>query len=148
MPTTATRPDAITADIRQLTEPIVLAVRARLVRHPPLLDQLRAAAVPGRRGDHTATSHTAPGSRPPANLDAVDVLAEIYVGISAWHARLRLPSPPRDQDWQMAVLRQLADTAADLDPPRAQWLSVEVHTWWADAATVAGWSTRDLVRLR
>jgi len=145
---TTTRADTIAADIRQLVKPIHLAAGRRIIAHPPLLAQLRAAAVPGQHGGHGATRHNAPGSREPVRLDAVDVLSEIYVGISAWHARLRLPSPPPDQDWQMATLTALADAATTLDPQRSEWLAVEVHTWWADAATVSGWDPRDLVRLR
>jgi hypothetical protein len=137
---------ALTADVRQLVDPIYAAVRGRVVCHAPLLDQLRAACTPGRTGE--PVRRPAPASRPPARLDVVDVLAEVYVGIAAWHAHLNLPSPPRDLDWQKTVLRRLADHADQLAPQVADWLAVEVHQWWADAATAAGWRPADLIRLR
>jgi hypothetical protein len=136
----------LTADIDQLVNPIHTAVRSRIITHTPLLDQLRDAATPGRTSP--PIRRPAPASRPPARLDALDTLAEVYVGISAWHARLHLASPPHGRDWQKHVLRQLADQAANLDPAIADWLAVEVHQWWADAATAAGWRPADLIRLR
>lgn len=135
------------ADVRQLTAPIHLAAGRRIIRHPPLLDQLRNAAVPGatiagpeRRG--------IPDSRPPVRLDVVDLLAGVYVGISMWHAKLRLPSPPRDTDWQKAALRALVDEAPRLAPSIADWLALDVHAWWTDCARGSGWRTQDLLRIR
>lgn len=65
---------------------------------PPLLNMLRSAAD----GRHTTTSRgperrPKPGSRPPGNLDATDLLSRLYVELSGWHAGLNLPSPPVDR---------------------------------------------------
>lgn len=134
-------------DVRQLTEPIHTAIRGQIVTHDPLLDQLREASIPGGAipGEHR---RSVPTSRPPARLDAVDALAEVYVGISGWHARLRLGSPPREADWQKAVLRQLVGAAPTLAPSIADWLSHEVRDWWHDCAVGSGWRPADLLKLR
>ncbi|HEU4422113.1 MAG TPA: hypothetical protein VFR67_06180 [Pilimelia sp.] len=145
--TATTRAADLTGDIAQLTQPIHIAAQGRIHTLPCLLDQLRDACTPSG-GTTGAGIRTPPGSRPPVRLDAVDALAEVYAGISMWHARLRLPSPPRDQDWQLSVLRTLADTAPTLEPARADWLAIEVHDWWRLAATASGWTPDQLRRLR
>jgi hypothetical protein len=134
-------------DVRQLTNPIHTAVRGRVVTHDPLLDQLRAAAVPGGgiQGEHR---RTVPTSRPPARLDVVDILAGIYVEISQWHAILRNPSPLREEDWQKAVLRQFVGHAPTIAPSLADELSHAVRGWWHDAAVGSGWRPADLLKLR
>jgi hypothetical protein len=164
-------------DVRQLANPIPTAIRGRLVTHDPLLDQLRAAAVPGGsvRGPER---RSVPESRPAARLDPVEALAGIYVAISGWHAKLKLPSPaqfdhgclhdscrtillrrsPRRPvcaraalervDWQKAVLRQLVGVAPTLAPSIADWLSHEVRDWWHDCAVGSGWRPADLLKLR
>jgi len=137
--------DRIAGDVRQLTHPIHVALRGRIVTHDPLLEQLREAAVPS---SGAGVVRRPPGSRPPASLDALDRLSGIYVGISGWHARLCLPSPARHLDWQMAVLDVLAERARDLAPAVAEWLAVEVHGWWHDAAVGSGWKPTDLLKLR
>jgi hypothetical protein len=145
--TVATRTDALTADIRQLTRPIHIAHRGRIHALPPLLDQLRDACNPTRSTTHGGT-RTAPCSRPPARLDAIDALTEVYVGISMCHARLNLPSPPRNADWQKGALRLMADRAHDLTPELVDWLALEVNHWWKLAAVTAGWRPEQLLRLR
>lgn len=135
------------ADVGQLTTPIQVAIRGRVVQHPALLDGLRAAGDPGQSGDR-AGRRAVPGSRPPGRLDALDVLSTIYVELGGWHARLRLPSPPRDLDWHKAVMRQLVGVAPELAPAIADWLIVEVHGWWSDAARHTGWRPAELLRLR
>jgi hypothetical protein len=140
--------DRIAADVRQLVEPIHVAVRGRVVTHLPLLDQLRLAAVPaGGRGGGEGR-RTPPGSRPPANLSAVEAHANIYVAVSEWRVRLDLPSPLKQSDWQKAMLRMIASRASVLDLPVAEWLAVEAHEWWRDAAVGAGWNPADLLKLR
>lgn len=135
------------ANITQLTEPIYTAARRRITQHPCLLDQLRDAAIPGTvpRGPER---RRIPTSRPPLRLDAVDTLSEICVGITGWHAKLGLPSPPRHADWFKAVLRMLPDAAQSLAPSIADWLAADVEAWWHDAAIASGWRPDDLRRLR
>lgn len=135
------------ADVAQLTAPIHIAIRRRIITHPPLLDQLRAAATPGRtvKGPER---RTVPRSRPPANLDAVDALSTLYVELSGWHARLRLPSPPRETDWHKAVLRQLIGALPQQAPDIADWAGHEISDWWRAAAVHSGWQPADLLKLR
>lgn len=142
--TTWPRHTTLTAHIHQLTQPIHIALRGRIITHPPLLDQLRDATHP--TGGHVGI-RTPPGSRPPLRIDALDTLSTIYVGISTWHARLNLPSPPRHLDWQKATLAMFADTAPTLALPIADYLADETADWWHTAATATGWTTDQLRRL-
>lgn len=165
-------------DVTQLVKPIHIAVRGRIVTHPALLDQLRAACVPGnsQRGPER---RRIPDSRPPLRLDAVDLLSGVYVGMAGWHAKLDLPSPSAFVhgchhgscqgilvnhrgtlgptcstaslelvDWHKAVLRQLVGAAPTLAPSIADWLAADVQSWWHDAAVGSGWRPDDLRRLR
>jgi hypothetical protein len=169
-------------DVRQLCEPIRAAVgrrgEARIVSHPPLLDALRTAAGPGAASQGPERRRV-PDSRPPVgwSADTADALAEVYVGISFWHAKLDLPSPPRflhgclhascrvlvlrerggpvcagagltEVDWHKAVLRRLVGEAPTLAPSIADWLAADVESWWALAARRCGWSLEQLRRLR
>ena len=145
--TKATAADRIAADVRQLTEPIHMAVGQRLVTHDPLLDQLREACQPGGGVPGEARRST-PGSRPPARLDPLDALAFIYVGIAEWRVRLCIGAVPRDADWQKEVLRLLVEKSSKLVPDMAEWLRVEVNEWWRDAAVHSGWNPHDLLKLR
>lgn len=138
----------LAADVKQLADPIHTAVRGRIVTHEPLLDQLRAAAVPGGGSARGPERRGVPGSRPPARLDVVDALAEVYVGISGWHVKLNLLSPARDEDWQKAVLRSLVGAASGLASEIAEWLAADVQGWWHAAAVGSGWRPADLLKLR
>lgn len=82
-------------DVRQLCEPIHAVVRGQIVTHPGLLEQLRQPSSPA--GQQGPERRRVPDSRSPVgwSADASDARAEIEVGISFWHAKLRLPSPPR-----------------------------------------------------
>lgn len=144
--TVATRAAAIAADVDQLTQPIHVAIQGRVITHPCLLDQLRDACIPG--GGVGSTIRRAPGSRPPLRLDTVSALSEVYVGISMWHGRLNLPSPPRNQDWQKAVLRAFVGAVPNLAPAIADYLGDEIHDWWRIAATGSGWRPDQLRKLR
>lgn len=143
---TDTRLTDMAANIRQLTDPIHLAHRGHIHTRMCLLDQLRCAVEPahaetnGRRG--------IPDSRPPVRVDAVDALATIEVELSGWHARLRLPSPPRDTDWQKTVMRALVGAWPNLPPDHQDWLAADVDSWWRSAAHITGWTLTDLRRLR
>jgi hypothetical protein len=143
---TATRAATITAEVHQLTQPIHVAIQGRIITHPPLLDQLRDAATPSNNPG--SGIRQAPASRPPARLHTIELLSEIYTGVSAWHARLNLPSPDRDTDWQKSALRMLATRAADLPPATANWLAIEVTEWWHAAAVGSGWQPAQLRKLQ
>lgn len=133
-------------DIGQLTRPIHVAIRRRVITHPPLLDQLRAATQPA--GTSHDSRRPVPGSRPAANIDALDALATIYVEVAGWHARHQLPTPARNIDWHKAVLRQLVGLVPTLAGAVADWLATDVHEWWHLAAVTTGWQPSDLQKLR
>ncbi|MEU4570851.1 hypothetical protein, partial [Micromonospora sp. NPDC023956] len=145
--TIATRTGHLTAELHQLARPIHIAHQGRVHTLPPLLDQLRDACTPPS-GTPTGSTRTAPGSRPPIRVNAVDALSAITVGISICHGRLNLPSPPRNVDWQKGVLALMAERAHDLTPQLADWLTLEVHDWWRTAALHTGWTPTQLRRLQ
>ena len=145
--TTTTHTDTIPADVDQLTRPIHVAIQGRVITHPSLLDALRDACTPNTSSGSGSTRR-APSSRPPARLDTIDRLAEIYVGISTWHSRLNLPSPPRNADWQKVTLRAFAAAAPNLAPAIADYLRDEIHDWWRIAAVGSGWRPEQLRKLR
>lgn len=147
---------AMADDVRQLVEPFTIPVRQRArggrttwtaIHHPPLLDQLRVAAQPGATARGPA-HHRIPDSRPPANLDAINAEAGIWVAVTNWHTRLHLPSPPTDVDWLTFTLRQLVGAAPHLAPSIADQLADDVHRWWRTAAVQAGWNPHDLAASR
>lgn len=144
-------------DIRQLTQPMTVPVRTRarggrtvwhVVDHDALLDQLRAATMPSTSTNHGPERRRPPGPRTPIHIEAHDRLAEIYVELAAWHVRLQLPSPPRDEDWQKAALRQLVGAAPTLAPSIADELADAVYKWWRLAARVSGWQLDELLNAR
>jgi hypothetical protein len=139
---------AMVCDVRQLTEPIHMAHRGRILTHDPLLDQLRGACTPSGQTMLETVRRRARESRPPASTGAIDTLSAIYVGISYWHGKLALPSPDRSLDWQKTALQLIAGQADTLAPSVAEWLCTEVHGWWEDAARGSGWRPDDLRRLR
>lgn len=94
---------ALRADLDQLTGPITVPVRQRSRRtrtrwtaldHPGLLQQLRDVAAGLNRTVRGPERRQTPRSRPPVNVDALDRLSAVYVGITSWHNGLILPSPP------------------------------------------------------
>jgi len=107
----------------------------------------------------------------------IQTTGTIDADIGMWHGRLYLPSPPefvfdcphrscrellmggyrgplcrvarrRRTDWQKTVLRQLTGAASSLSPEVGNWLAIDVHNWWHDAAVGSGWNPGDLLKLR
>jgi len=139
----------ITADVHQLTRAIHLAHRGRIITQACLLDQLRASIGPaGRCPMEGPSRRRVAESRPPVAAGPMEALSTLYVELAGWHVRLWLASPPYGVDWQKASLRALARYAPELAPSVAEWLSVEVHDWWASAARESGWNLAELLRLR
>jgi hypothetical protein len=134
------------ADVHQLTHPIHIAIRGHIHTHPPLLDQLRKAGQPAR--GNRSERRTQPRSSPPASLDPLDALAEIYVELAGWAARINLPSPPRRVDWHKHMLRQLAAALPKQAGAIADWAARDINHWWTLAARHTGWQPRDLIKLR
>lgn len=145
--TADTRLRELGAYVVQLTQPIHIAIRGKVITHPSLLDQVREAATPGRAGQQVRSTNP-PDSRPPVRLDPLDVLAEIEVDVAGWKQRLRLPSPDREVDWFAAVLRALVGVWPNLPPDRQEWLYLDVESWWSMAARAAGWRQDDLRRIQ
>ncbi len=172
-----TRLAELAADVRQLIQPIHLAHRSQIHTRPSLLDQLRTPPERRTTGHHGG-GHTTPGSKPPIDETISDALATLYVGISGWHARLDLPSPPAyvygcthptchlallershpgpacaagsitRVDWHKAALRQLVGAWPNLSPGQQEWLAADVAEWWQIAAKTTGWKPNELRRLR
>ncbi len=150
------------ADVRQLVDPIVMAVRGRIVKHPSLLDQLRAAVEPGAVPQYgRRLLRRRVDSRLPINVGATDALATIYGELMEWADRLSLSAPVVTYDFPGGItvtvrrvdraeytLRRLPDKMPDLAPGVAEWLALDVRAWWRLAATQSGWRTDELVRLR
>lgn len=134
--------------VRQLTQPIHLAVRRQILTHGPLLDQLRDACTPSGQTMLETIRRRSRESCPPLSTAAVSTLSDVYVGISYWHQKLRLPSPDRSLDWQKMALQQIAAAADGLAPEVAEWLCTEVDGWWRNAAVGSGWRPDDLRRIR
>ena len=130
------------ADINQLTRPIHMAVRRSIVTHPPLLDQLDAAAFPGR-GTQGPERRTVPTSRPPLALSAVDALLGIATELDQWRTRLTLPTAGTKR-----TLAAVPAAAQQLAPTIAEWLTLDVHNWWHTAAVQSGWRPEQLLRIR
>lgn len=135
-------------DVRQLTEPIFMAHRGRVLSHECLLDQLRDACIPSSSTLTETIRKRSRESRPPASTAAIAILAEIEVGISYWRVKLNLPSPDRSLDWFKAVLGMMPEAAQEIAPSIAEWLATEVNGWWHDAAVGSGWRPADLLKLR
>lgn len=135
-------------DVGQLVDGYRFVVRGLVQRHRGLLDQLREATLYGapNRGPASRQPHE---SHPPIQLDPVDALSTIYVGISGWYSRLYLNSRfPAGGDWQKWALRQLRDVAPKMAPSLADDLSDNIRSWWLLAARITGWLPEQLVRIR
>lgn len=143
-PTTIT---AATAEVRQLTQPIHVAIRRRIITHPCLLDQLRAATTPGQ-ASKGPERRTPPRSRPPLALDPLDALAEVYVDLAGWHNRIGQPTIGPDHDWHKRAMWQLVDHLPTLAGGIADWATTDIHHWWTLAARHTGWRPDELRRLR
>jgi hypothetical protein len=119
---------------------------------PPLLVQLRSAVDRQMVVRVREEARRPAGSREPGNIEAVDLLARVYVGISGWHAGLGLSAPPRPPvgpvDWQLYALGQLHDVARRLAPETVEAVAADAHRWWRWAASAAGFSTAELIELR
>lgn len=128
-------------DIAQLTRPIHMAVRGRIITHDPLLDQLHEAAIPGRTTD--TGRRTVPTSRPPLGLGALDALIAISSELDQWRTRITLPTAATKR-----TLQAIPAAAENLAPAIAEWLTLDVHHWWHTAATHSGWKPDQLMKLR
>jgi len=134
-------------DIRQLVDPIHVAIRGRIETLPCLLDALNEALTPGSALTGPERRHPS-DSAPPLRLDVLDASSTIQVGIAGWRTQLHLPSPPRDTDWYQATLHALVGAAPALAPSIADQLADDVRSWWRLAAVHTGWHPDDLLRLR
>jgi hypothetical protein len=135
------------AEAHQLTQPIHIAIRRRIITHPPLLDQLRAATQPGhtRKGPERRTPSR---SQPPAAIDPLDALAELYVELAGWHARIGQPTIDPQHDWQKRAIQHLVAKLPAMAGEIATWAVADLHSWWTLAARHTGWRLDELRKLR
>ncbi len=174
---TDTRLAELSANVRQMCEPIHIAIRGQIHTRPSLLDELRQPGEHHTTGD-TDSTRGVPESRPPGNLTRPDTLSTIYVEMARWHASLDLPSPPayaygcqhttchlallerghpgpvcgrasiKRIDWHKAVLRQFVGVWPDLSPGQQEWLDADIENWWELAARTVDWRPSELRRLQ
>ncbi len=102
---------------------------------PSLIDQLEAATIPGEvyvedNGGHV---YRAPGSCPPARLEAINLSLEISVGAADWCWRSRLQL----RETTVGNLRALVGTRLDSD--RERDLCRALRRWLGIARVITGW---------
>lgn len=108
----------------------------RRTRHDPLLVDLARAVVPsGSQSD--AGARSVPGSRPAANLDAIDRLEAIRASARLWCTRLDVPERPSLPD----TLRALGGARGRMSDDAVAWLAIDASQWVTWAKTVTGWAT-------
>jgi hypothetical protein len=99
---------------------------------PSLLDQLRAAGVPGLRAAEGG-ARRAPGSRLLVDAGAVDVLRRVEAGVLVWVYALSL-----DRRGSLeADLRALVGAAGGVDRVTLGALAGDVDGWWRRARAYA-----------
>lgn len=142
------------ADVAQLTQPIHIPIRQdgrpKLITHPPLLAQLAATGEPGTTPRHGPERHQPPGSRPAANLDAVDAYHAIVDELATWLRTTSARHPSRERGtlaWCHDALHALIGVLPDLAPSLAEGLAQAIHEWWRLAAIHTGWRPADLEKL-
>ncbi len=140
--------DRLTLGVRELTEPrrTVEAVpgwtksrhrtvKLHTVTHPPLLAALGHAVMPGAGLRHKGV-RTAPGSRPPIRLDAIDAQALIVRGVAQWTQALG--NAPRG-----TVAKDLRGMVGTLSGA-VRYLDAAVKSvqgWVTLCRVVSGWET-------
>lgn len=133
----ARRPDLL-GMIRELTEPTThreLYFRKRKPRYhvthnPPLLDQLDQSSMPSYT--QSDSSGGTAGSRPTANVDALDAANQIRTEAATWLRHLGLT----DHGTTVELVRRLTTHAlTDRD------LARDIRRWWTWARITTGWDT-------
>lgn len=142
------------ADVAQLTQPIHIPIRQtgrwKLITHPPLLHQLADAAAPGNSPRRGPERHPKPGSRPAANLDAIETWAAIVDELATWLRTTAARHPAHDRGtptWCHDALHALIGALPNIAPSLAAGLAQSIHEWWRLAAVQTGWRTADLEAL-
>jgi hypothetical protein len=112
--------------------------------HPPLLAQLYNSGARTLVAAESGGRRTVPGSRPPADLSAVDLVREIHAGAIAWS--WCLGGHHRNA---VTALRWLPDAAAalpgtDTRLDGAEGLYGAVTRWHRQARVVCGWTDRPI----
>lgn len=126
----------LTDMVHELTETTThneLYTRKRKTRHhtttnPPLLEQLARSAIPSYT--HTDNTGHVAGSRPSANVDAIDTHTRIHTDAARWHRTLGTTDHGETTD----LVRRLTPHA--LTNPD---LAHDIHRWWTWARVATGW---------
>ncbi|AEI11831.1 DUF7341 domain-containing protein [Cellulomonas gilvus] len=115
-----------------------LVQRAHIVEHAPLLEQLHTAVVGSTAG--TAGS-SGPGSRPTANLEALDAWTAVHQGVRFWISAIT--NRPTAGEVEQ-VVRDLIARLPTLDRDDVRDIDRDVLRWWARARIVTTWDTAPL----
>jgi hypothetical protein len=105
------------------------------IRHASLLDQLAAAVMPGEvyAEDDMAGPVRAPGSTPPAQLEAIHAGMAIDAAVAVWCVRLGL----KLRETTTGNIRGLVGVTKTSDDEKQ--LHADLLHWHGWASTVAGW---------
>lgn len=133
------------ADPRRHTEPIYewtpgrnrKLTRVIATTQPGLIAQLRDAVQPGSTGDG---GRSAPASRPPLQLEALDRLIAIERAAVGWGRFLRQPA----RDDLESTIRALVGAAGRADDTQRHALASDMRRWRGWAAVMTGWASPPL----
>lgn len=122
-----------------------------VTEHPPLITQLDGSMNASSQGGEIGTSH--PGSRPTANLDALDAVADIDQQANRWITDLG-ERAPLDTTAAVRRLYGLSASAPTCDRSSADrsdtgivicctWhaIDADVRRWWIRARVLTGWDS-------
>lgn len=112
------------------TSPVLTDVPT-YIHHPPLIEQLGSATARSTAGSGV------PGSRPVANLAALDCLALIREEAKAWVQFQFRVTPGQLQDDLVLIY----DRAATLGEEDLRQLDLEVRSWWTSARIATSWDS-------
>ena len=132
---TSRRPD-LHAMIHELTQPTQhrepylrkRKPRYHVTSNPPLLAQLDESALPSNTRIDGAS--TIAGSRPAANVDAIDTANRIHKDATTWHRTLGT----NDTGTTLDLVRRLAPFALTDNQ-----LARDIGRWWTWARITTGW---------
>lgn len=124
-PRTHREPYTVRTDTGWLTQRHVTEVRS-------LIDQLQDALEPGGSAD---SGHAVPGSRPPARLEAIDVLLLIDTEASQWIGFLGLHERPS----LAGNLHALVGVSGEIEDTDLRKLAKNAGRWVVMANVLTGW---------
>lgn len=117
---------------------------------PSLLEQVWGTA--GSRGQGGEVGSMTPGSKPAANIDALDCASRIDQGAARRLVQLGVERPPRDSMVAIRLLHQMSfdvERCTNFGGRRATCcpfhaIESDLRGWWASARVLTGWDTSAL----